>query len=208
MLPLDIPPGTTVESLVRTVMPDLHGRFVPGDAPTDPLTISVRIEGTGDFTARIRGAEMRVEDGHGERPALWFFTSTVAVERFLEDAAGPRRFLPKGPPPAVLPAFVSDPRIVKRAALASGRLELALRDEDGERLSVVLGFGPATRRHIDPDDPDAVVEVDASTLRQILGGTLSPEAALMGGAVHVRGSRMLAMQLALAVAPFYPQSRR
>jgi hypothetical protein len=204
MLPLDIPAGTTVDSLVREVIPDLHRRLVMGDVPDDVLVIAVRIEGTGDYTVHIRGADMRVETGHGGgRPALWFFTTSAAAERFLEDAAGPRRFLPKATPPVLL----SDPRVVKRAALASGRLELALRDVDGERISVVLGFGHAARRRIDPDEPDATVEVDAATLERILGGTLSPEAALTEGAVQVRGSRMLAMQLALAVAPFYPQTR-
>ncbi|HLK39527.1 MAG TPA: SCP2 sterol-binding domain-containing protein [Polyangiaceae bacterium] len=171
------------------------------------MAVSVRIDGTGDYTATIRGAEMRVESGHAERPSLWFFTTTGAVERFLEDAAGPRRFLPYTPADGSTLVFLSDPRIVKRAALASGRLELALRDDDGERIAVVLGFGHAARRRIDPDEPDASVEVDAATLARILGGTLSPEAALTEGAVKVRGSRMLAMQLALAVAPFYPQTR-
>jgi hypothetical protein len=41
----------------------------------------------------------------------------------------------------------------------------------------------------------------------MLAGTLPPEDALAGGAVQVRGNRFLAMQLALAHAPFYPVAR-
>jgi hypothetical protein len=41
----------------------------------------------------------------------------------------------------------------------------------------------------------------------MLAGTLAPEEALADGDVQVRGNRMLALQLALAVAPFYPKTR-
>jgi putative sterol carrier protein len=89
--------------------------------------------------------------------------------------------------------------------MASGRIELAVVDEGGERLFVVFGFGTATRRPIDPDSPDTVVEVSIATLRSVLSGARGPEEALAAGDVTVRGSRLLAMQLALAVAPFYPR---
>ena len=206
MSAFEIPPDTTIRSLVEEVAPALHAAWVPKDVPTDALTVNVRIEDAGSWTVRIRGAEMQVSQGETDRPALWLYTTARTVDLFLEDAAGPRRFLPKfGDGGAI--ALLSDPRLVKRAAMAHGRIELALRDVDGERIAVVFGFGQATRKGIDPDDADVVVEAGLGTIERILSGRLAPEEALADGDVTVRGNRMLALQLALAVAPFYPQKR-
>jgi putative sterol carrier protein len=91
--------------------------------------------------------------------------------------------------------------------MASGRVELASLDEKGERMAVVFGFGAAARRGIDPEDADVVVETQLATIERVLRGELAPEDALADGAVTVRGNRLLALQLALAVAPFYPARR-
>jgi len=205
VLPVDIPPGTNARQLVTEVLPVLHARWVTDAAPADPLSVAMRIEGCGGWTAHIRGRAMRVEEGESPRPTLWLCTSEATIARFLNDAAGPRRLVPK-----VIPApapggvvVLSDPRVVKRAAMVNGRIELAVIDEDGARLAVVFGFGDAARRPIDPQRPDTVAESTAATLGRALGGGLPPEEALSSGAVAVRGSRLLAMQLALAVAPFY-----
>jgi putative sterol carrier protein len=206
MLPIDIPPGTTVETLVTDVVPALHARFVSADAPLDTFTVAVRVDGRGDWTLRIRGGQMQVDEAHPQRPTLWLHTTERAVERFLEDATGPRRFLPKFAPAGGV-CIASDPRLVKRAAMASGRIELALSDVDGERLAIVLGFGDAARKPIDPDDADVVVETSMATLERVLAGQLGPEDALSDGDVRIRGNRLLALQLALAVAPFYPPTR-
>lgn len=206
MLPIEIPPGTTVESLVTEVVPSLHARFVPDDAPRDAFTVAVRIDGRGDWTVRIRGREMTVEAGEPARPTLWMHVTERSVEVFLEDALGPRRFLPRFAPAGGI-AAASDPRVIKRVAMASGRIELALADVDGERLAIVFGFGDAARKGIDPDDADVVVETRLATLERVLRGELGPEEALADGDVKVRGNRFLAMQLALAVAPFYPAKR-
>jgi putative sterol carrier protein len=202
----EIPPDTTIQSLIESVVPALHAQLVAGDAPADALVVTVRIDGAGSWTVHIRGREMRVVEGEAERPTLWLCTTARAVEVFLEDAAGPRRFAPKIDP-AASTTVLSDPRLVRRAAMAHGRIELALRDLDGERLSIVFGFGHAARKRIDPDDADVVVEAGLGTLERMLAGTLAPDEALADGDVQVRGNRMLALQLALAVAPFYPQKR-
>ena len=174
--------------------------------PTDALAVNVRVEDAGSWTVVIRGSEMQVTAGEVDRPALWLCTTARVIDLFLEDAVGPRRLIPRfepGPGTAIL----SDPRLVKRAAMAHGRIELALRDLDGERLAIVFGFGHAARKRIDPDDADVVVEAGLGTVERMLSGTLAPEEALADGDVSVRGNRMLALQLALAVAPFYPQKR-
>jgi putative sterol carrier protein len=202
----EIPPHTTIRSLVESVVPTLHARLVAEDATTDVLAINVFIEGAGHWTVHIRGREMRVVEGEADRPTLWLFTTARTVELFLEDAAGPRRFAPRFEATSAT-TLLSDPRLVRRAAMAHGRIELALRDIAGERLAIVFGFGSAARRRIDPEDADVVVEAGLGTMERMLAGTLAPEEALADGDVAVRGNRMLALQLALAVAPFYPQKR-
>jgi putative sterol carrier protein len=202
----EIPPDTTIQSLIESVAPALHAQWVSKDAPADALTVNVRIEDAGSWTVVIRGAEMHVTAGEVDRPALWLFTTARTVDLFLEDAAGARRLVPDFEPGAGA-IILSDPRLVKRAAMAHGRIELALRDLDGERLAIVFGFGHAARKRIDPDDADVVVEAGLGTIERMLAGALAPEEALADGDVTVRGNRMLALQLALAVAPFYPQKR-
>ena len=206
MIAFDIPAGTTVKSLVETVFPAIHARLVSDDAPTDPFSVVVRIDDAGSWTVTIRGRAMQVVDGEIPRPALWLFTTARTVERFLEDATGEQRFLPKIESGAGI-SVLSDPRLVKRVTMAHGRIELALRDVEGERLAVVFGFGSAARKRIDPDGADVVVEAGIGTIERMLAGTLSPDEALADGDVAVRGNRMLALQLALAIAPFYPQRR-
>jgi putative sterol carrier protein len=204
---IEIPPDTTVRSLVETVVPELHARLVPDGGPRDTFTVTVRVEDTADWTVRIEGREMHVTEGAADKPTLWLYTTTRAVELFLEDATGPKRFLPRFDP-AGGAAVISDPRLVKRAALATGRIELAMTDDEGERIGIVFGFGAAARKRIDPDDADVVIETGTATIDRMLAGTLAPEEALADGDVKVRGNRMLAMQLALAVAPFYPKKPR
>ncbi len=202
----EIPPDTTIRSLIEAVAPALHARLVPEDAPSEALTVNVRIEDAGSWTVHIRGREMRVAPGEADRPTLWLFTTARSVELFLEDATGPQRLAPRFQSSAT-PTVLSDPRLVRRAAMAHGRIELALRDFEGERLAVVFGFGHAARKRIDPDDADVVVEAGLGIVERMLAGTLAPDAALADGDVEVRGNRMLALQLALAIAPFYPQGR-
>ncbi len=203
MLPIEIPPGTTATVLVTEIVPALHAKMVPSDAPADAYAVAVRIEDEGSWTVRVRGARMTVSEGEEPGVALWMWTTGRAVDRFIEDATGEKRMLPKfGPVGGV--GTMSDPRVLKRVAMASGRIELALVDEQGERLGIVFGFGAAAKKEMDPEDADTVIEADLETVERVLRGELGPEDALADGNVRVKGNRLLAMQLALAVAPFYP----
>jgi hypothetical protein len=204
MLPLDLPPDTTLESLVTDAIPALHARLVGAGGPTGGFTVALRIDGRASWTIRIRGREMLVDEGEEPRPTLWMYTTEEIAERFLEDALGSKRLVPK-PASANGVTLLSDPRLVQRVAMANGKIELVVIEEDGSRLSATFGFGSATRRPIDPDKPDTVVEVPVATLHSVMSGGRTPEDVLSAGDVTVRGSRLLAMQLALAVAPFYPK---
>jgi putative sterol carrier protein len=187
----------------------MHGRLVADGGPTDVFTIAIRIHGRGSWTARIRGPEMHVREGEVERPTLWMYTTEPTAERFLSDALGPKRLLPKPPPGKTATGVLTmtDPRVLQRIALASGRIELAVVDEEGLRMAIVFGFGDAARRPIAPEDPDTVAEAPLAVLEAVLGGQQGPEDALSSGDVTVRGSRLLALQLALALAPFYPAAK-
>jgi putative sterol carrier protein len=209
MLSFEIPAGTTVESLITEVLPNFHARWVEPGVPDDLFTVTVRIEGRGGWTVHIRGREMKVEPGESARPTLWMHATEGAVERFLEDARGPRRLLPRFLPAGGV-TTLSDPRVLKRVAMASGRIALVLDDgdRDGERLAIAFGFGDAARKAIDPEDADVVIATRFATLERMLKGELGPEEALADGDVTLRGNRFLAMQLALAVAPFYPAARK
>ncbi|MDP9037503.1 MAG: hypothetical protein M3O50_22125 [Myxococcota bacterium] len=203
MLPLDIiPVGTTVQTLVTEVVPEVHARLVEEGGPDEELAIAVRIDGSGSWTLRIRRNVMTVDEGEDQRVSMWLYATTRDVERFLEDALGPGRLGSKTLQRGGV-STVTDPRVIKRLALASGRIELAVHDESDERIAMVLGFGGAARRPIDPVAPDAVVEAQIATVERVLRGQIAPDEALGSGAVTVRGSRLLPMQLALAMAPFW-----
>jgi hypothetical protein len=94
---------------------------------------------------------------------------------------------------------------LKRLALVSGKAELALADLGGHRAAVTIATGARAKGPIDAEDPDVVVETELATLERMLAGSLPPEDALGDDAVTVRGKRLVAMQYALALAPFYPR---
>lgn len=206
MFPFEIPPGTTVESLVTRLIPELHARLVGEDGPNDELAIGVRIEGSGSWTLRIRGRQMSVHDGEDERVSLWVHSTTRDVTRFTEDFFGAGRVAPYEVRPGGV-ATLTDPRAVKRLAMANGRIEIGVRDDAGERIAMVLGFGAAARRPIDPHDADAVIDAGLATIERVMRGDMRPEDVLRHGDVSVRGNRFLPMQLALALAPFWEAKR-
>ena len=209
MFPLDVAPGTSLETLLGEVVPALHARLVPPDAPLVPLAIAVRIEGRGDWNVSICGPTMTAAPGAAVAaaapPDLWLHATDRAVEVFLQDVTGPRRLLPTFAPVGGV-ATMSDPRVLKRVAMANGRVELAV-VYGRERIALIVGAGSACRRAIEPVRPDVSIETDIATFERVLRGELGPADALVEGAVTVRGNRLLAMQLALAVAPFFPAKR-
>jgi hypothetical protein len=218
MFPLEIPPGTTLDSLITEVMPRLHAQFVREAASHSHVAV-VHAQGHGAWTVTVRGDAMHVEDGERDGVPLWVSFDKKVAERFLEDWSGEKKYVPKRAPKGGL-VLLSDPRVMARLAMANGRIELAVRDfgrhvsgsagawskPEGERIAMVAGFGAAAKKGIDLDDPDVTVEASMATLVSLAEGRLAPDAALSSGDVKTRGNKLLAMQLALALAPFFPVS--
>jgi putative sterol carrier protein len=205
MFPIDIPAGTTLETLFTEVVPALHTRFVTDDSKDEYVAV-VRIEDGPSYTYVIRGATIRVDEGEAERVRLWIAFKRDAVEMFLADWMGPKRFVPTFVPPGGVVLF-TDPRILKRLIIASGKLEIALSDFEGGRIAMTVACGDAAKKGIDTDDPNVVLEGKTRALEKVLSGELAPEEALVDGDVSVKGNRFVAMQVALALAPFYPPKR-
>jgi putative sterol carrier protein len=206
MLPFDVPPGTTLESLFTEVIPRAHALMVPAGqqpGPGDRFVAVHSVRGWKTFTFEIRGGRLDVREGHAAQPDFWIHVERDAIQTFLDDWMGDKRLLPKSMPKDLV--GITDPRVLKRLALVSGKAELALSNLGGKRVSMTVACGAAAKKPIESDDPDVVLEADAATFLRLVEGTLPPEDAIADGAVVVRGKRMLAMQLAFAFAPFYPK---
>jgi putative sterol carrier protein len=204
MFPFEVPAGTTLDALFREVLPKAHAQMVPAGAPRDRFLVVQRVERFGTFTLEIAGREMKVKAGAADKPDFWVLVDRTNVELFLSDWLGPKKLVPKRVPKELV--SVSDPRILKRLALVSAKAELALAGLGGHRLVLVAASGNAAKKTIEADNPDVVLESSAETFMRLVEGTLPPEDAIADGAITVRGKRLLAMQLALAFAPFYAKS--
>jgi hypothetical protein len=205
MFPIDLPAGTTLESLFTEVVPALHARFVT-DESKDEYVAVVRIEDGPSYSYAIRGGAIRVDAGEADGVRLWVVFRRDAVQRFLDDWMGEKRFVPTFVPPGGIVLF-TDPRILKRLVIASGKLEIALSDFEGGRVAMTFACGDAAKKGIDTDLPNVVMECKTRVLEKILAGELAPEEALVDGDVAIKGNRFVAMQVALALAPFYPPKR-
>jgi hypothetical protein len=211
MLPFEIPAGTTARSLFETVLPTAHKQLVPAEAGNPELTLAVRVgdsealrEGGGSlgYTFIFRGSEVTIVEG--EQPAnLWIAVQKKTLERFLGDWMGERRFAPKFTPRGGA-LLLTDPRIMKRLVMVTGRIELALPDFEGERASFFVGAGGGKKIAIATDAPDVVIEATVPTFERLLAGTLPPDEAIGGNHVTLRGKKLVAMQFAFALAPFFP----
>jgi len=206
MFPFEVPEGATLRSLVTEVFPQTHAKLVPASAGNAAFTIVLALEGEGSFTARVSGSSVVVRDEEARERNVWISGNARHADRFLEDWKTERRFVPKFAPAGDV-VLMSDPRVLSRLVMASGKIELALVDLDGERVAMTVAFGAAAKKTIDPDDPDVTIEATVAVFEEILAGKLAPEEAIAEGRVTVKGKKLLAMQMALALAPLAPPKR-
>jgi hypothetical protein len=180
---------------------------VEDDAGSGEMRVGARLDGGPSYAITVRGAELEVREGAHAKPHLWIALARSSVEIVLADWLGPRRFVPKFTPPKGGVVLMTDPRVLRRLAMVSGRVELAIPDFEGKRVAMTVGAGEAAKREIDTEDPDAVIEAELAAVEELLAGRLRPEDALADKHVKLRGKPFVAMQFALALAPFYPSPR-
>ncbi len=208
MLPFEIPPGTTLSTLITEVVPAAHARLVPLSAGKEPFVCAFELDGEGCWVITLNGAEMRVSKGDEKTPNARIRAKASDVGAFLDDWTGPQRFVPKIRPEGDL-LMLSDARVLKRVKMLNGTIELALVDfDDGKgapprRVAISISVGGPAKK-VDPD-ADVVIETSMSTYLRLLAGGLGPEEALADGDVKVSGKRLIAMQFAFAVAPLFPK---
>lgn len=212
MLPFQAPPGTTARDYLFRVVPEAHRALVPapaGDAAANARRWDVRVEllGHAAFRYAIDGAALTAtedaRDGDG-KAHLVLALEKLDVDRFLADWSGARRYVPKFEPRGA--ALVTDPRMLARVAMVTGSLAAIVPDfECGPLRLHIAAFGGKLGR-FDPRDEDADVSVELPLrmLEDLLAGRLAPDVALSSGDAALRGKKLVAMQLAFALAPFFP----
>ena len=209
MFPFEIPPGTTAESFFLSVVPEAHRRLVPdggdkaGAAPerVEEYVLVAEIQGGEAFTYAVRGREVNVT--RGSAPALlWVSVAKHTLERFLLDWTTEKRFIPKFKPRGDVALF-TDPRVLKRLSMVTGRVELALPEFEGGRAAILLGAGGGKKIRVS-DEADVTIEASVATFERMLAGTLAPDEAISGSHVELIGKKLVAMQFAFALAPFFP----
>lgn len=210
MFPFEIPPGTTAESFFLSVVPEAHRRRVParggsgGGATNERVeeyVLVAEIQGGDSFTYAVRGHEVNVT--RGSEPALvWVSVAKQTLERFLHDWATEKRFVPKFQPRGDVALF-TDPRVLKRLTMVTGRVELALPEFEGGRAAILVGAGGGKKIRIS-HEADVTIEASVSTFERMLAGTLAPDEAIAGTHVEILGKKLIAMQFAFALAPFFP----
>ena len=212
MLPFEIPPGTTLRTLITDVVPGAHAKLVPQSASGQAFRAVIAIDGAMSFTANVQGAHIDVREGEEKKVDFWMTFDAPVAQRFLDDWMGPQTFTPKFVPPVGPHAdlkFPTDPRVLERLAMVSGKVELALTDfpigDGNTRIAMTLASGAAAKRTIDREDPDVVIEITTDAFLRILAGTLPPEDAIADNQVTLKGKRLVALQFALALSPFFPK---
>jgi hypothetical protein len=212
MLPFEIPPGTTLESLITDVVPAAHAKLVPASEGRVPFVCALELEGVGRWIVTLDGTKMSVRSGEEKAPDARICMRGEDAQAFLDDYMGPRRFVPKQKRPPTGVQMLSDPRVLKRIKMVSAAIELACADfDDGKggssrRLVLSAALG-APAKKVEPD-PDVTIEVSMKTYLRLIDAGGAPEEALADGDVSVKGKRLLAMQVAFAIGPLFPPPSR
>ncbi len=200
MLPFEVAPGTTIEQLLSDVLPKAHAKLV---APTEVGTFEVAVKVTPGTTYVLSVDQNKLcARESSAKTAIWIHLEERAVVFFLDDMATTKRFVPKFVPEGGF-TMLTDPRVLRRLAMVSGKIEIKLADSPIGTISLFIASGAKAKEGIFVDDPDATLEIHMPTVEKILSGEVGPEAALSDGSVGIKGKRLVAMQFALAVAPYF-----
>jgi hypothetical protein len=104
----------------------------------------------------------------------------------------------------------TDPRLLERLGSVSGAMELTLVDGGHLIASMAVAFGRAQCQRDRQDLKfDTTVAIERTLVPEIITGKLAPEEALgRVKEIRITGSRALALQCALAFAPFFAKGSR
>ena len=198
MIPRTLPAGTTLASLILTLLPEDHAAHVPNDA--GDAKVSVHFKGGASYALTATGDRLVVRETSRVEPApLLLGIEEATAQLFLDDWMGPKKLAPSFEPRGV--ASITDPRLIKRVSAVKGVLSLTLDDFEGKPATLLVASGPDASLY---DDPDASIHIGLSAFLALLGGKLHPDEAIVEGHVTLTGKKLVAMQFALALVPFFP----
>ncbi|HWL89574.1 MAG TPA: SCP2 sterol-binding domain-containing protein [Polyangiaceae bacterium] len=219
MLPNFVPAGTSGESFFERVLPDAHRSQVPADASAGEYVVRVcianrhpeddrtdEIDLVASYLYTIHGREISATKASGAdmpRVHLSLVVDQAALDFFLADWSGPRRFAPSFVPAQGV-QLITDPRVLKRLAQATGRIELRLADFEGGDARLLVSAAGGRKHALDTYTADATIETKVTIFEELLAGRLRPDEAIADAHVTVRGKKLVAMQFAFALAPFFP----
>ncbi len=199
MIPRNLPPGTTLRSVMEDLLPADHAAHVPADA--GDASVGVRFVDGPCYSLVATGRRLTVtETPRVVEAPLLLSVDLETAQVFLDDWLGPQRLAPSFEPRGL--QSVTDARFLRRVSAVKGVMSLTLDDLDGGPATLVVAAGPDASLY---DDPDASVHVGMAAFQRVLAGTLTPDAAIVDGHVALSGKKLVAMQFALAMVPYFPE---
>jgi putative sterol carrier protein len=198
MIPRTLPPGTTLRSLVEVLLPADHAAHVPPDA--GEARVCFRFAGGAAYTLEASGSRLTVtETDRIESAPLLLSVPEDTAQLFLDDWLGPQKLAPSFEPVGL--GSITDARFLRRISAVKGVISLTLADFEGRPATLQVASGPDASLY---DDPDVTITIQLPAFLKMLAGALPPDEAITGGHVTLNGKKLVAMQFALALAPYFP----
>ena len=198
MIPRTLPAGTTLRTLVEVLIPEDHAAHVPADA--GDATVSYRFAGGSSYSLQASGSRLTVtETSRVETAPLMLSVPEATAQLFLDDWLGPQKLAPQFEPRGL--ASITDARLLRRVSAVKGCISLTLDDFEGKSATLLVASGPDASLY---DDPDVSIHIKLPAFLRILAGKLGPDEAIAEGHVTLTGKKLVAMQFALALVPYFP----
>jgi len=198
MIPRNLPAGTTLRSFIEELLPADHAANVPRDA--GDARVCVQLRGGPSFALVASGDRLTVtETPRVEAAPLLLGVDEATAQLFLDDWMGPKRLAPSFEPRVI--ASITDPRLIRRVAAIKGVISLTLEEFEGRDATLLVAAGPDASLY---DDPEASIRIRLPAFQQILAGKIGPDEAIADGHVTLKGKKLVAMQFALALVPYFP----
>jgi hypothetical protein len=198
MIARKLPAGTTLRTLIEVLIPEDHAANVPKEA--GDAKVSFRFAGGASYSLSARGDRLTVtETARVEDAPLMLSVEERTAQLFLDDWLGPQRLAPSFEPRGI--AAITDPRMIRRVSAVKGVISMTLDDFQGESATLLVASGPDASVY---DDPDVSIHIKLPAFLQLLAGKLAPDEAIADGHVTLTGKKLVAMQFALALVPYFP----